>query len=86
MVAAINQARPDILWVGLTAPKQEKWVHQNLRRLDVRFVAAIGAVFDFYTGRVKRSQGSGEKGVSRAEKNQVTQTIFRVRMLMARLS
>lgn len=55
MVAAINQAHPDILWVGLTAPKQEKWIHQNLHRLDVRFAAAIGAVFDFYTGRVRRS-------------------------------
>lgn len=55
MVAAINQARPDILWVGMTAPKQEKWIHQNLHRLDVRFAAAIGAVFDFYTGRVVRS-------------------------------
>lgn len=55
MVAAINQARPDVLWVGMTAPKQEKWIHQNLHRLDVRFAAAIGAVFDFYTGRVKRS-------------------------------
>jgi N-acetylglucosaminyldiphosphoundecaprenol N-acetyl-beta-D-mannosaminyltransferase len=52
MVAAINQARPDILWVGMTAPKQEKWIHQNLHRLDVRFAAAIGAV---YTGRVVRS-------------------------------
>jgi N-acetylglucosaminyldiphosphoundecaprenol N-acetyl-beta-D-mannosaminyltransferase len=55
MVAAINQASPDILWVGMTAPKQEKWLHQNLHRLDVRFAAAIGAVFDFYTGRVVRS-------------------------------
>jgi N-acetylglucosaminyldiphosphoundecaprenol N-acetyl-beta-D-mannosaminyltransferase len=55
MIAAINQASPDILWVGMTAPKQEKWIHQNLYRLDVRFAAAIGAVFDFYTGRVIRS-------------------------------
>jgi len=55
MVAAVNQSRPDILWVGMTAPKQEKWIHQNLHRLDVRFAAAVGAVFDFYTGRVKRS-------------------------------
>lgn len=55
MIAAINQARPDILWVGMTAPKQEKWIHQNLHRLDVNFAAAIGAVFDFYIGRIKRS-------------------------------
>ncbi|MDP2240433.1 MAG: WecB/TagA/CpsF family glycosyltransferase [Burkholderiales bacterium] len=55
MIAAINRVSPDILWVGMTAPKQEKWIYQNLHRLDVRFAAAIGAVFDFYTGRVKRS-------------------------------
>ena len=55
MVAAINQARPDILWVGMTAPKQEKWIFQNLHRLDVRFAAAIGAAFDFYIERVNRS-------------------------------
>ena len=55
MVAAINAATPDVLWVGITAPKQEKWIHQNLHKLDVRFAAAIGAVFDFYTERVIRS-------------------------------
>ncbi|HOB54387.1 MAG TPA: WecB/TagA/CpsF family glycosyltransferase [Acidobacteriota bacterium] len=56
MVAAVNAAAPDVLWVGMTAPKQEKWIHRNLTRLEtVRFAAAVGAVFDFYTGRVKRS-------------------------------
>lgn len=55
MVAAINDARPDVLWVGMTAPKQELWIHAVRERLDVRFAAAIGAVFDFYTGRIKRS-------------------------------
>lgn len=55
MIAAINAAKPDVLWVGMTAPKQEKWIHQNRHRLQVKFIGAIGAVFDFYTGRVKRS-------------------------------
>jgi N-acetylglucosaminyldiphosphoundecaprenol N-acetyl-beta-D-mannosaminyltransferase len=55
MIAAINAVKPDVLWVGMTAPKQEKWIHQNRHRLQVKFVGAIGAVFDFYTGRVKRS-------------------------------
>ncbi len=55
MVEAVNAARPDVLWVGMTAPKQEKWILANLPRLDVRFAGAIGAVFDFYTGKVKRS-------------------------------
>lgn len=55
MIAAINTVRPDVLWVGMTAPKQEKWIHQNRHRLQVKFIGAIGAVFDFYTGHVKRS-------------------------------
>jgi N-acetylglucosaminyldiphosphoundecaprenol N-acetyl-beta-D-mannosaminyltransferase len=55
MVSEINAVKPDVLWVGMTAPKQEEWIHRVLPQLKVRFVAAIGAVFDFYTGRVKRS-------------------------------
>lgn len=55
MIMEINSAAPDVLWVGMTAPKQEKWIFENLPDLDVRFAGAIGAVFDFYTGRVKRS-------------------------------
>ncbi|WP_413904703.1 WecB/TagA/CpsF family glycosyltransferase [Candidatus Skiveiella danica] len=55
MITAVNAARPDVLWVGMTAPKQEKWIFQNLHRLDVKFAGAVGAVFDFYVGKVKRS-------------------------------
>jgi N-acetylglucosaminyldiphosphoundecaprenol N-acetyl-beta-D-mannosaminyltransferase len=55
MIEAVNQAAPDVLWVGMTAPKQEKWIYQNKNRLNVKFIAAVGAVFDFYTGNVKRS-------------------------------
>ncbi len=55
MTDAINTAKPDVLWVGMTAPKQEKWIHQHRDQLDVKFIGAIGAVFDFYTGKVKRS-------------------------------
>lgn len=55
MIVEINAAKPDILWVGMTAPKQEKWIYQNLNKIDAGFVGAIGAVFDFYTGKVKRS-------------------------------
>jgi N-acetylglucosaminyldiphosphoundecaprenol N-acetyl-beta-D-mannosaminyltransferase len=54
MIRRINDAKPDVLWVGMTAPKQEEWIHANLDRLDVKFASAIGAVFDFYTGRVHR--------------------------------
>ena len=55
IVERINSARPDVLWVGLTAPKQEKLLKAIIDRIDVRFAAAIGAVFDFYAGNVKRS-------------------------------
>lgn len=54
MIEAVNTARPDVLWVGMTQPKQEKWIYRNKDRLDVRFVGAVGAVFDFYVGTVKR--------------------------------
>jgi N-acetylglucosaminyldiphosphoundecaprenol N-acetyl-beta-D-mannosaminyltransferase len=55
MVAAVNAASPDVLWVGMTAPKQEKWLFENQCNLNVKFAGAVGAVFDFYTGRVRRS-------------------------------
>lgn len=54
MVEAVNAARPDVLWVGMTAPKQELWIHENLHRLDVKFVGAVGAVFDFFAGSKPR--------------------------------
>lgn len=55
MIEMINATSPDVLWVGMTAPKQEKWIAELIGRLDVRFAAAIGAVFDFFTGNVQRS-------------------------------
>lgn len=57
MIAAINAARPDVLWVGMTAPKQEKWIYQHRNALQVPFSCAIGAVFDFYAGTKRRSSG-----------------------------
>ena len=55
MLEAVNLAAPDVLWVGMTAPKQEKWVHRHRSQLNVTFIGAIGAVFDFYSGNVNRS-------------------------------
>lgn len=55
MVNAINEAHADVLWVGMTAPKQEKWINDLRGRLDVKFAGAIGAVFDFYVGQIQRS-------------------------------
>ena len=55
MIAKINLSGADILWVALTAPKQEKWVADNISRLNVKFAGCVGAVFDFYAGTIVRS-------------------------------
>jgi N-acetylglucosaminyldiphosphoundecaprenol N-acetyl-beta-D-mannosaminyltransferase len=55
MLAAIHAFAPDILFVGMTAPKQEKWVHAHKSQINARIICSIGAVFDFYAGTVKRS-------------------------------
>jgi N-acetylglucosaminyldiphosphoundecaprenol N-acetyl-beta-D-mannosaminyltransferase len=55
MIEEINKVKPDVLWVGMTAPKQEKWIYNNKDRLDVKFIGPIGAVFDFYSGTITRS-------------------------------
>lgn len=56
MISAINHSNPDLLWIGMTAPKQEKWAYTHLDRLDVHcHIGTIGAVFDFFAGTVKRA-------------------------------
>ena len=54
-VARINAARPDILWVGLGAPKQEIWAADHHDRLSVGLILPVGAAFDFYSGRIRRA-------------------------------
>lgn len=54
MIDKINEAEPDVVWVGLTAPKQEKWLYAHRDELRVRFAGPIGAAFDFYVGNIKR--------------------------------
>lgn len=55
MIEEIEKANPDVLFVGMTAPKQEKWVHKNKSKLNTPIICSIGAVFDFYAGTVKRA-------------------------------
>lgn len=55
MVDAVNSVSPDVLWVGMTSPKQDIWLHENACRLHVRFAGAVGAAFDYYSGRVQRA-------------------------------
>lgn len=56
IISTINDFAPDVLFVSMTAPKQEKWVEKYRKELRaVKLVASIGAVFDFYAGTVKRA-------------------------------
>ena len=54
MCNIVNKANPDVLFVGMTAPKQEKWVHMNEHCIKANTICSIGAVFDFYAGNIKR--------------------------------
>lgn len=54
MIEKVNEFGPDVLFVGMTAPKQEKWVYQNKEKLQATYICSIGAVFDFYSGKVER--------------------------------
>lgn len=56
IVEAINVADPDLLWIGMTAPKQEKWTYSHWNELNIHcHVGTIGAVFDFFAGTVERA-------------------------------
>lgn len=59
---SINNVKPDLLWIGLSAPKQEKWVHHNLDKLDIDcHIGSIGAVFSFFAGTEKRAPEKWQK-------------------------
>lgn len=52
MAEAVDAAAPDVLWVGLGAPKQETWIFANRDRLRVPLCCPVGAVFDYYAGNM----------------------------------
>lgn len=54
MIEKINLFKPDVLFVGMTAPKQEKWANDQKEKINVKMICSIGAVFDFYAGTIKR--------------------------------
>lgn len=54
MLDAITSCKPDVLFVGMTAPKQEKWLYDNIDKINAPLSCSIGAVFDFYSGTVHR--------------------------------
>ena len=50
LIAAVRQSRPDIIWVGLSTPKQERFMAQFLHRLDTSLMVGVGAAFDIHAG------------------------------------
>jgi N-acetylglucosaminyldiphosphoundecaprenol N-acetyl-beta-D-mannosaminyltransferase len=55
LVERVNAARPDIVWVGLGAPRQEIWMRSNRARLTAPALIGVGAVFDFASGTKRRA-------------------------------
>lgn len=55
LVERVARAKPDIIWVGLSTPKQERFMSEWLDRLDTTLMFGVGAAFDFHTGRVRQA-------------------------------
>jgi N-acetylglucosaminyldiphosphoundecaprenol N-acetyl-beta-D-mannosaminyltransferase len=55
VIEMIEAARPDVLWVGLSTPKQERWMQEHRKRLNVPAVLGVGAAFDLNTGRLAQA-------------------------------
>lgn len=55
VVARINASGADLVWVGLSTPKQERWMAAHARRLDAPMLAGVGAAFDFHAGLVPQA-------------------------------
>lgn len=54
IVAKINESRPDFIWIGLGAPKQEEWMYQHMGQLQGVLIG-VGAGFDYLAGYIKRA-------------------------------
>ncbi len=54
-VAAIEESRADVVWVGLSTPMQERWMFEHCNRLSAPVLIGVGAAFDFHTGRMARA-------------------------------
>jgi N-acetylglucosaminyldiphosphoundecaprenol N-acetyl-beta-D-mannosaminyltransferase len=53
LIAQIKRCKPDMIWVGLGTPKQDKFMRQYLPLLETKIMFGVGAAFDFHTGRIR---------------------------------
>lgn len=62
MLDVIRQTDPDLLWIGMTAPKQEKWTYEHWSEMDLHCpCGTVGAVFDFFAGTARRAPGKWQR-------------------------
>ncbi len=57
LIRKVSEAKPDFFWIGLSTPKQERFMHRYIDKLEVKLFIGVGAAFDFHTGRIKDSPG-----------------------------
>jgi N-acetylglucosaminyldiphosphoundecaprenol N-acetyl-beta-D-mannosaminyltransferase len=55
ILGELERTRPDIFWVGLGAPLQERWVWENRKKIPARFTGAVGGAFDYHIGMRRRA-------------------------------
>jgi len=55
MIQMINEAKPDVLWVSLTAPKQDFWIHEHFDTLNAKIFIGVGAAFEVTAGLIPRA-------------------------------
>jgi N-acetylglucosaminyldiphosphoundecaprenol N-acetyl-beta-D-mannosaminyltransferase len=77
IASVLEAATPDILWIGLSTPKQEHWMYEHREKLLVPAMLGVGAAFDFNSGRLRRAPSwIGDRGL---------EWLFRLLMEPARL-
>jgi N-acetylglucosaminyldiphosphoundecaprenol N-acetyl-beta-D-mannosaminyltransferase len=55
VVTQVQEARPDVLWIGLNTPKQERWMYDHREKFLVPAMLGVGAAFDFNAGKLRRA-------------------------------
>lgn len=55
LVDQVHEAAPDVLWIGLGTPKQERWMQEHRARLHVAILLGVGAAFDIQTGKLRQA-------------------------------
>jgi N-acetylglucosaminyldiphosphoundecaprenol N-acetyl-beta-D-mannosaminyltransferase len=55
LITLVSKLKPDIIWTGVSTPKQELFMYEFLSKLETKVIIGVGAAFDFHTGRIKQA-------------------------------